>query len=69
MFSDVDKAHVRQVVGGVVVRVQALASSSRWGDRWAQIERRLRIVDDGADLVPEELGELVVGAGLLRTSA
>ena len=27
----------------------------------AQIGRRLRVVDDGADLVPEELGELVVG--------
>ena len=61
MLSDVDKAHVRQVVGGVIVRVQARPLRRDGIIRRAQIGRRLRIVDDGADLVPEELGELVIG--------
>ncbi len=66
MFSDVDKAHVRQVVGGVVVRVQARPFRREGVIGWAQISRRLWIVDNRADLVPEELGELVVGCGIAQ---
>ena len=66
MFSDVDQAYVRKVVGGVVVRIQAWPFRGDGVIGRAQIGRRLRVIDDRADLVPEELGELVVGRGIAQ---
>ena len=59
--SEIHQAHVGQVVRGVVIRVQTHSFRADRIVGRAQRRRGLGVVDDGPDLVAEELRELVVG--------
>jgi hypothetical protein len=61
MLAYVDEPHMRQVVSGVVIRVQARTFRPERVIGRAQIRGGLWIVDERPDLVAEELGELLIG--------